>query len=114
MSVKTVMLIFGIVVLQAIEIQHRKRNLYVPQNSQFLTNVYLERKHTELIPTTLSLRTTVANSIPKFGDNFDYFPSLGPDDLKCYRNAIQSEYFLFPCSFLTNRNSEYCVPSAES
>lgn len=38
-----------------------------------ITKAKLVRNGTQLIPTTIALQTKVNNTIPQFGDYFDYF-----------------------------------------
>jgi large-conductance mechanosensitive channel len=56
----------------------------------------------------------VNNTIPQFGDYFDYFYYLMENDLECYNAAISNASFLFPCSFLTNHFSKNRVRSVVS
>lgn len=99
----------SIVLVSSIEVQLVKRNVYIPQNTHFLANVELQKKNVELIPTSITLQTIVTNKIPKFADYFDFFYYLSPSDLLCYKNAIANEQYLFPCPFLSDRNSKTSI-----
>lgn len=64
------------------------------------------REDAELIPINLTLQTTVTNTIPTFGNYFDYFYYLTPKDLTCYNDAVNNNSFVFSCPFTTNRYSQ--------
>jgi hypothetical protein len=115
MQVKArILLLVQVALIAAIEIQLVKRNVYIPQNSHYLSSLELQREDAELVPTTLELQTTITSTIPKFGDYFDYFYYLTPRDLECYQDAVQNESYLFPCPFLRNHYSKNRVSEVQS
>ncbi len=62
----------------------------------------------------MSLQTSISNSVPRFGDYFDYFYFLTPTDLQCYTSAVHNDSFLFPCPFLTNHYSKNRISQTDS
>lgn len=71
MNIKTYYLL--VISVAAIQIQLSKKNICILSNSQFISNIVLNKTNVELIPTTISLQTFVTNTIPSFADYFDSF-----------------------------------------
>lgn len=89
-----------------IMIQLGKGNLVVQQGSSYLSNVLINKQNSYLIPTTIRLSTNIANSIPTFGNYFDFFFYLTQVDIACYEQAVNNQSFMFPCPFVANKYSK--------
>jgi len=56
----------------------------VEESSRYICSIDIQRENAELIPTTLSFSNQITNTIPTFGDNFDFFSYLSEKDVMCY------------------------------
>ena len=69
---------------QSIIIQLGKSNLVVEKESSYMNQISINKTNSYLIPTNINFTTTIANTIPTFGNYFDLFFYLTPSDLECY------------------------------
>ena len=58
--------------------------MFVEESSRYICSIDIQRENAELIPTTLSFSNQITNTIPTFGDNFDFFSYLSEKDVMCY------------------------------
>lgn len=99
---------------EEIMIQLGKTNLVVQQGSNYLSHVFINKSNSYLIPTTISMSTTIANTIPTFGNYFDFFYYLTPADILCYEQAVNNQSYMFPCPFIANKYSKIRINAIEN
>lgn len=82
---KWVLVVWAIVwVGVSVKVKLVKRNVVVPNGEQYVSQINILKLNAELIPTNLSLNSSVANTIPSMGNSFDFFNYLISKDLNCY------------------------------
>lgn len=82
-----------------------KRNISIPNDSQYIAKVDIIREDAELIPINISLQTSIENTIPSSNNYFDYFYCLANSDVTCYSESVNNQSYLYPCPFIDNRYS---------
>jgi hypothetical protein len=99
---------------ESIKVKLVKRNVVVPNGDQYVSLINISKINAELIPTNLTLFSSVVNTVPSMGNSFDYFNYLINKDLTCYSEAVNNQSYLFPCPFVDTAHAQLRTTSVHN